>query len=395
MITIRKPLSFCRIGRKSNQEDYIYPENLSSSDRVFILCDGMGGHERGEIAARIVAETMGKELSATARRGTMIDPPVFCRSLGAAYDELDRLPVDDPKRKPGTTLTCLCLNGQSYLAAHIGDSRIYHLRPSLFNNASSESGIIYRSEDHSLVQHLVRTRQITEEEARTHPRRNVITRAMQPQLATRFNATVLESDDIRPGDYFFLCSDGVLEQLTDRRLCEIISEPGLSDAEKLDAILAECNRGTNDNHTCILIPVEEVTGVRPIRSASTSSRRKYIIPLVALIIIALIAIFGIVNYYFDIFGTKKAAPPVADTAVIETITEPDTIVLDQTVVAPIDTPLTKAAAPDVEKQKTDSVHKPASSPAKETPATEAAPEKSGSEAKPAKEEKSEETDPFD
>lgn len=391
MITIRKPLSFSRIGRKSNQEDCIYPAHLSSSDSVFILCDGMGGHERGEVAARTVAETMGAELSAAAARGTYIDPVVFCRSLGSGYDALDRLPVEDPKRKPGTTLTCLCLNSESYLAAHIGDSRIYHIRPSLFDPVASESGIIYRSEDHSLVRQLVRTGQITEEEARTHPRRNVITRAMQPQLETRFNATVLESDDILPGDYFFLCSDGVLEQLTDRRLCEILAEPGISDTEKLQAILAECDRGTNDNHTCILVPVEDVTTAGKPRS---SSQRKYIVPLVILIVIALAAVFGIISYYFDLFGTKTPAPVVADTTVIETIAEPDTIVLEQAVIPAPDT-MSATAAPAAEMTKPDSMHQPAAVPAKEVPATDAAPEKSDSAPKPAKEEKTEEPDPFD
>ena len=389
MITIRKPLSFSRIGRKSNQEDCIYPAHLSSSDSVFILCDGMGGHERGEVAASTVAETMGAELAEAARNGTYIDPTVFCRSLGTAYDALDRLPVDDPKRKPGTTLTCLCLNRESYLAAHIGDSRIYHVRPSLFDPVSSELGIIYRSEDHSLVRQLVRAGQITEEEARTHPRRNVITRAMQPQLATRFNATVLESDDILPGDYFFLCSDGVLEQLSDRRLCEILAEPGLTDAERLDAILAECDRGTNDNHTCILVPIEDVTTARRSRS---SSKRKYIIPLIILIIIALGAIFGIVSYYFDPFGSTAPAKVVADTTVVETIIEPDTIVLEHTVMPPVDTMRAPSAA-TAETPKSDTMRHTAAPQVKEP--AETTPESNDSAAKTVKEEKNEEPDPFD
>ena len=389
MITIRKPLSFSRIGRKSNQEDCIYPAHLSSSDSVFILCDGMGGHERGEVAASTVAETMGAELAEAARNGTYIDPTVFCRSLGTAYDALDRLPVDDPKRKPGTTLTCLCLNRESYLAAHIGDSRIYHVRPSLFDPVSSELGIIYRSEDHSLVRQLVRAGQITEEEARTHPRRNVITRAMQPQLATRFNATVLESDDILPGDYFFLCSDGVLEQLSDRRLCEILAEPGLTDAERLDAILAECDRGTNDNHTCILFPIEDVTTARRNRS---SSKRKYIIPLIILIIIALGAIFGIVSYYFDLFGSTPPAKVVADTTVVETIIEPDTIVLEHTVMPPVDTMRAPSAA-TTETPKPDTMRHTAAPQVKEP--AETSPESNDSAAKTDKEEKNEEPAPFD
>lgn len=309
MITLRPPLQFSEIGSKPNQEDYIYPETPDADSRVFILCDGMGGHERGEVASSTVARTLGRNLSDIARTGQEIDRKTFDDSLSQAYDALDRMPGSDSPRKPGTTLAALCFNSSSYLAAHIGDSRIYHLRPSLFDSEAGSNGIIYRSPDHSLVNDLVRAGQITEEEARTHPRRNVITRAMQPGLEHRFEPTVRESADILPGDYFFLCSDGVLERMSDSTLCEIIATPDLTDAEKMGRILALCNLGTRDNYSAILIPVADITAPR--------KRNPYRLPLIILSLIILIACGGIAAYYAGWLTPKDAAaPPSADSTAV-------------------------------------------------------------------------------
>lgn len=329
MITLLPPLQFSEIGSKPNQEDYIYPETPDPNSRVFILCDGMGGHERGEVASSTVARTLGHTLSEAAHAGREIDRKTFDSALSQAYDALDRMPGADSPRKPGTTLTALCFNSTSYLAAHIGDSRIYHIRPSLFDSEAGNNGIIYRSPDHSLVADLVRAGQLTEEQARNHPRRNVITRAMQPNLERRFEPTVRESSDILPGDYFFLCSDGVLERISDSTLCEIIASPDLNVTEKMGHILALCNLGTRDNYSAILIPIDDVTAPR--------KRSPYRLPLIILSLIILIACGGIAAYYAgwltpkDIAATEQPAdstlltlPTPADTAATV-----DTIILTQ------------------------------------------------------------------
>ena len=149
MIKIRQPLSFSEIGRKDNQEDSLFPTDAGTETRVFVLCDGMGGHEMGEVASGIVASTLGNYLLLFAD----INKIAFEEALDDAYNALDQMP-DNFARKPGTTLTCLCLNEDSYLVAHIGDSRIYHVRPSLFNPQTGRGGIIYQSSDHSLVNDL-------------------------------------------------------------------------------------------------------------------------------------------------------------------------------------------------------------------------------------------------
>lgn len=253
MISIRKPLSFSEIGKKDNQEDYIFPNRANKDTRVFVLCDGMGGHEKGEVASKTVAEALGNYLSSFQE----IEIPEFEEGLKAAYDALDEVEVSSEK-KPGTTMTCLCINRESYLVAHIGDSRIYHIRPSLFNPETKEGGIMYQSWDHSLVNDLLKAGELTEEEAKVFPHKNIITRAMQPKLDRRYKADAHVFDDVEAGDYFFLCCDGVLEQLTDAKLCEILAEKDLSDEGKLDRIKAVCDGNTRDNYTCWLIPVDKV-----------------------------------------------------------------------------------------------------------------------------------------
>ncbi|MCH5221153.1 MAG: serine/threonine-protein phosphatase [Muribaculaceae bacterium] len=253
MITIRKPLSFSEIGQKDNQEDYLFPVNATTDSRVFILCDGMGGHDNGEVASKTAAEALGAFLSSR----TSIDKEAFETGLAIAYKALDSIDTNTSKR-PGTTMTCLCLNDNSYLVAHIGDSRIYHIRPSLYDQKTGRGGIIYQSSDHSLVNDLLKAGELTEEEARNFPQKNIITRAMQPHLSKRYNADMFVFDNIENGDYFFLCSDGVLEQLSNEQLCETLADRLLSDEQKLAKLKSICDDRTRDNYACWLIPINIV-----------------------------------------------------------------------------------------------------------------------------------------
>ena len=263
MIKIRKPLSFIEIGRKDNQEDYLYPTHVDTNTHVFIMCDGMGGHDNGEVASKTAATALGEYLSSCKE----IDIPTFETGLKKAYEALDAIDTNSSK-KPGTTMTCLCLNENSYLVAHIGDSRIYHIRPSLYNKDLKRGGILYQSSDHSLVNDLLKAGELTEEEARDFPQKNIITRAMQPHLSKRYKADVFVFDDIQEGDYFFLCCDGVLEQLSNETLCEILATPKLSDERKLMEIKKICDGKTRDNYTCWLIQIDKVS----IKNNSTNSQ---------------------------------------------------------------------------------------------------------------------------
>ena len=110
---------------------------------------------------------------------------------------------------------------------------------------------------------LLQAGEITLEEAKNFPRKNVITKAIQPHGKKRFKAEVQHLTDIKSGDYIFLCCDGVLEQLTNERLVEILSMT-CSDKEKLALLESESTDKTKDNYTAYLIPIDKVSGVSSI-----------------------------------------------------------------------------------------------------------------------------------
>lgn len=258
IIKIRKPQCFSEIGHKDNQEDYLWPlpETVTPDNRIFLMCDGVGGQDSGEIASKTAATALGIYLTEHPSEDGIVTQAMFENALAFGYDELDKVDTGAIK-KMGTTMTCLVLHRGGALVAHIGDSRIYHIRPSLADE-SGRSGIIYQSADHSLVNDLLRAGEITEEESVNFPQKNVITRAMQPNLERRYKADIYNIDDVQAGDYFFLCCDGVLEQLTNDMLGAILSDESLDDKGKIKAIKNVCDGNTRDNYTCWLIPIDKV-----------------------------------------------------------------------------------------------------------------------------------------
>ena len=259
-ISIRQPLWFTEIGAKDNQEDYLWPnpQKINERQRIFILCDGMGGQDSGEIASETAATSIGVYLTSHRPKDGYVSEGLLNEALSYAYDELDKKDNPLSQRKMGTTMACVVFHRGGVLAAHIGDSRIYHIRPSLANVENGLSGIVYQSADHSLVNDLIRAGELTEEEARNFTQKNVITRAMQPNLERRYKAEIYNIDDIQDGDFFFICCDGVLEQLSNEKLGSIMAEESLSDSDKIAAIKSICDGKTKDNYSCWLIPVNEV-----------------------------------------------------------------------------------------------------------------------------------------
>jgi serine/threonine protein phosphatase PrpC len=170
---------------------------------------------------------------------------LFNKAINEAYDNLDAKD-DGNEKKMGTTLDFLCLHRGGCFIAHIGDSRIYHIRP-------NTRTILYRSRDHSLVNDLYDVGELTIDEIKTSKSKNVITRAMQPKQENRSKADIVHVTDICPGDYFYMCSDGMLESMDDKELLSIIcsEEPDENKREKL----IEATKNNQDNHSAYLIHI--------------------------------------------------------------------------------------------------------------------------------------------
>ena len=242
-ISLYPPLSIHEIGQRPNQEDSIIQWN----NRLFVLCDGMGGHEKGEVASQTVCQSLVTWFEQNVNPNDPFTDDQLREALEYAYQQLDQYADGNPKQM-GTTLTLLYIHAQGVTAAHIGDSRIYHIRPGV--------GVLYQSRDHSLVFDLFQSGEITFEEMKNFKQKNIVTRAMTPGEDNRMRADIIHIIDIQPGDYFYLCSDGMLEQMSNDELVGILSSKD-SDAEK-QSILIKATSGNQDNHTAWIIQVKDV-----------------------------------------------------------------------------------------------------------------------------------------
>jgi protein phosphatase len=208
---------------------------------VFVVADGMGGHRGGEIASRIAVRTILAFYTAESS-------PDRARALVRAFHEANETIIQEAVADStlfgmGTTCTALALHlGRAYFA-HVGDSRCYLLRNGKIRQVTS---------DHSIVGEMVRSGIITDEDARTHPKRNVITRSLgaQPDVA----AETPDSVELQIGDTFLLCSDGLTAYLSDGDLAAALSANGPEEAcKKLVRIANE--QGGRDNITVQVITV--------------------------------------------------------------------------------------------------------------------------------------------
>lgn len=243
-------------GPRPKQEDSIYPEygKIDEGERLFILCDGMGGHSAGEVASRTVCDVMSDTIKKMCpdAEGPFSDHD-FIEALEMAYDVLDTKD-NGAEKKMGTTLTFLKLHDKGATIAHIGDSRVYHIRP---GKGGDDTEILFQTIDHSLVNDLIKIGELTPEEAKFSKQRNVITRAMQPLMERRSKADIYHTKDIKTGDYFMLCSDGILEQMEDANIQYIFSEKGGDIMKKIE-MLKKVTAQNHDNHSAILVEIKEV-----------------------------------------------------------------------------------------------------------------------------------------
>ena len=242
-----------------HQEDCIFPEQgkLKDSDRLFILCDGMGGHDAGEVASATVCDAMSREIlgDSNSEKG-VFTRELFDKAIDAAFNELD-IKDNGAEKKMGTTMTLVKLHEGGAFMAHMGDSRIYHIRSGANGD---DTKIIYESSDHSLVNDLIKVGELTRQEARNSKQKNVITRAMQPNLDNRPKSEIHETSDIRPGDYIYMCSDGMLEQADmedGTSIRNVFSKAGGPDEDKIK-ILRKVTENNQDNHSAIIIHIIDV-----------------------------------------------------------------------------------------------------------------------------------------
>ena len=249
-ISLYPPLSIHEIGQRPNQEDSIIQWN----NRLFVLCDGMGGHEKGEVASQTVCKSLVTWFNQNINTDDGFTDDQLREAIEYAYQQLDKY-ADGSLKQMGATLTLLYVHAQGVTAAHIGDSRIYHIRP---NSSPLErlGEVLYQSRDHSLAFDLFQSGEISYDEMQNFIQKNVITRAMTPGEDNRHRPDIIHITDIQPGDYFYMCSDGMLEQMSNNELVMLLSTD-VKDEEKRQKLI-DATSNNQDNHSAWLIHIKDI-----------------------------------------------------------------------------------------------------------------------------------------
>ncbi len=234
-------------GSDTGRQRRANEDSLLARAPLFVVADGMGGAQAGEVASRIAVESFQPGVD-DAR------PPEqalaeLAQAANARIHELSHSTAEHAGM--GTTLTAVYVGEEEVAIAHVGDSRAYCLR---------DGELLRLTDDHSLVDELLRQGRLTPEEAVEHPQRSVITRALGPEGAVEVDTRSFRA---RPDDVYLLCSDGLTTMLSEQQIAAVLlTHPRLHDAG--EALIAAANdAGGRDNITVLLMRLEEVLAGEP------------------------------------------------------------------------------------------------------------------------------------
>lgn len=235
------------LQRHENQDTFAVERGAADGQLIAVVCDGMGGENCGQIASSLAVRAFLDELHAVLRADMtteqLREAVSFCVSKANAA--VKRHAQEHTEcHGMGTTLVSAVTNGSGAVICNVGDSRAYRVG----------TGRLERiTRDHSVVEGLIESGNITAEQARTHPNRNLITRALGPDENTLCDAFEVS---FTKGDKILLCTDGLVVTATDDEICRAVCA-GKSAEESLDDLIALAKaQGAPDNVTAVLIEHE-------------------------------------------------------------------------------------------------------------------------------------------
>ena len=230
---------------RNNNQDALAFGPLTQGAQYAVVCDGMGGANGGNIASNIAVELIARRIEDNFRpeqSANSVEHMLSSAMATANAAVFDRGKSDETLSGMGTTVVAAITCGNVAYISHVGDSRLYHLRGDTLTAVTR---------DHSVVQELIETGQITEEEARSHPRRHFITRALG---VTDSEQGEYDELSIQPGDRLLLCTDGLINMVEPDAIRHILTTYPADEA--VDALVQSAlDGGGTDNITVVLITV--------------------------------------------------------------------------------------------------------------------------------------------
>ena len=234
-----KVVSATNVGnyRKNNEDSYY----VNESKNLYVLADGMGGHLAGERASKMATEIIGQDFAKDREIKSIDDAiEILSSSIRDANKKIfESSQENEDYRGMGTTLSSGIILEDVLIYSNIGDSRIYRIN----------EGMEQITQDDSFVNYLIEIGEITEEEAKNHPKKNVLTKAMG---TTSDIEVIVNTLDIKDKDVFLFCSDGLTNMVSDEEIFKIVKENSPEEARDMLLDLALKNGGM-DNITFILV----------------------------------------------------------------------------------------------------------------------------------------------
>lgn len=221
--------------RGTNEDSYV-----CEPPHLFVVADGMGGHVAGEIASKLAVTTISRYIE---ENDELQGEELLKQAIVQANTSIYQLSLSKEEfTGMGTTVTAVYIEDNKAYWGHVGDSRIYLFRNQEFNQITN---------DHSLVWELVQSGNITKEEAKIHPKRNMLTRAVGTSCLIKIDTGVIE---LKPDDILLMCTDGLTNMVSEQDISNLLA----TKQDNLECIVSELivnakNAGGSDNITTILL----------------------------------------------------------------------------------------------------------------------------------------------
>ncbi|HET6346287.1 MAG TPA: Stp1/IreP family PP2C-type Ser/Thr phosphatase, partial [Myxococcota bacterium] len=291
--------------RTNNEDNFLVAQELS----LFVVCDGMGGHNAGEVASKLACDLVAQELAGATKLRERFEASgkpqdlkavrkAMETALATACKEIYRQAQRNPEQQGmGTTCTAMMLMGHNKgILGHVGDSRLYVLR----------AGVLHQlTEDHTYVNELVKRGALSRDQAKNHPQGNVLSRAMGVQPSINVDTMIF---DVDPGDTYLLCSDGVYNYYPDPQ--ELAGSLQAANLEQgLHGLIDRAlDRGGHDNCTGIVV---RIGGAPPQPDAGVAAEQR-------IAILKRIPIFSHLTYHelVKVLGLTQLARIPAGTVII-------------------------------------------------------------------------------
>lgn len=233
-------ISHIGLVREKNEDKYI----MDLQQKLFVICDGMGGHKGGKIASAMAAQVIERQYTSNDEQDRSA---ALNAAINAANQKIWQVGSDNPEyQEMGTTATAAVIAGERLIVAHVGDSSLFLLRDGQIRKITT---------DHTLARQMVIDGLLGEDEIRTCAYNHILTRAVGVQANIEIDNY---TEVIQPGDQIILCSDGLTDMLADEEILEIMNEnKAAADLDQLARALVDAalNKGGYDNTTIIVLGI--------------------------------------------------------------------------------------------------------------------------------------------